>query len=80
MPPTGIEAEKEVDDLVDIRKYHHDGEDLSELPCFVDLDDAAPNVRPVWQDVCRVSRYLDHRVSKGGNSRFYDSTRYSHSP
>ena len=66
MPPTGIEAEKEVDDLVDIRKYHHDGEDLSEFPCFVNLDDAAPNVRPVWQDVRRVSRYLSHESVKGG--------------
>jgi hypothetical protein len=25
-------AKKEVDGLIDIRKYHHEGEDLSELP------------------------------------------------
>jgi hypothetical protein len=67
MPPTGVEAKKEVNDLIDIRKYHHDGEDLSEFPCLVNLDDATPNVRPVWQDVCRVSRYLDHESVKGGS-------------
>jgi hypothetical protein len=26
---TGQEAKEEVEDLIEIRKYHHDGEDLS---------------------------------------------------
>lgn len=37
-------AEKEVDDLIEVRKYHHEGEDLSELPRVVNLDDARSSV------------------------------------
>ena len=29
---TAAEAKKEVDDLIDIRKHHHNGEDLPKLP------------------------------------------------
>jgi hypothetical protein len=37
---TGHEAKEEVQDLFSIRKYHHDGEDLSKFPFVVYIDDA----------------------------------------
>jgi len=54
---TGEEAKREVDDLIEIHKYHHDGEDLSEFPFIVDVNDA-----PVC---CTVSPHLDHGSVKG---------------
>ena len=64
---TAEEAKKEVDDLIDIRKYHHDGEDLSEFPCVVNLNDAGSIDRlTIATDVCIVSRYLDHGGSAKG--------------
>jgi hypothetical protein len=41
-------VKKAVDDLLEIHEYHHDGQDLSEFPCIVNLHDARPNVRPIW--------------------------------
>jgi hypothetical protein len=49
---TSEEAEVEVDDLINIYEYHHDGEDLSEFPFIVHVNDA-----PMFS---LVSLHLDH--------------------
>jgi hypothetical protein len=54
---TSEEAEEEVDDLIDIYKYHHDGEDLSEFPFIVHFNDAPVSIL--------VSLHLDHGSVKG---------------
>ena len=64
---TGEEAKKDVDDLIDIRKHHQDGEDLSEFPCVVNLDDAVPIDRlTIPTSICIVSRHLDQGGSVTG--------------
>jgi len=59
-PPitTGLETKEEVDHLVDVCNYHHDGEDLSKDPRVIDLDDTGPNIAPI-KDLCLVSVHLD---------------------
>jgi hypothetical protein len=62
---TGQEAKEEVEDLISIREYHHDGEDLSKFPFIVYTDDAgSPDLhkRPIWLclDPCRISPHLEH--------------------
>jgi hypothetical protein len=45
-------AKKEVDGLIDIRKYHDEGEDLSKCPAIVNFDDSVRS--------SHVSPHLDH--------------------
>jgi hypothetical protein len=66
LPPTGQVAKEEVDELVEDCDYHHDGEDLPKLPRLVDLDDAGPNHRPIFIDMCRVSMHLGWCSVKSG--------------
>jgi hypothetical protein len=56
---TSNNAVDEADNLVDVRDYHYDGEDLSKLPRIIDLNDTAPNVGPIWQELCLVPMHLD---------------------
>ena len=44
----GEVVKNDVEELLETHEYHHDGQDLSEFPCIVNLDDARPNVRPIW--------------------------------
>ena len=59
---TGQEAKEELQDLFSVRKYHHDGEDLSKFPFVVDTDDASPDLhrRPIWLCLDLISPHLKH--------------------